>query len=297
MSTNDVLVTVVVFTYNSSKTVIESLESVKEQTYSNIQLIITDDGSSDTTIDICRKWLNIYGKHFYDFSFITIESNKGTSANCNRALNASKGEWIKFIAGDDALKKECIEVNMNYITANGEIELLQTNADMYMDVFEDANFKITLPVNFKEFFDIKDGKSQYNFIKNVGYAICTPAVFIKKSIIENAGGFDERFRLIEDFPLWLNLTKSGVRFYYHPVSTVNYRSHDKSVSRNGKKYMNAMFAKDALFFLKTYFSKKERNFKINKNIFQLQCLIFLDEKGFNNESIISKLLYSVVNRI
>ena len=297
MPTNNVLVTVVVLTYNSSATIIETLNSIKEQTYSNIELIITDDCSSDTTVDICRQWLDLNGKYFCDHRFITAEINTGIAANCNRALKESKGEWIKFIAGDDSLKKECIEINVEYISANSEIEILQTNADMYMDVFEKANYQSTLPVNFKEFFDIKDGKSQYNFLKNVGYALCTPAIFIKTGIIKKIGGFDERFRLMEDLPMWLNLTKSGVRFYYHPVSTVNYRSHDKSVTRNGKKYMNARFAKGALFFLNTYFSKKERNLKVKKNIFQLQCLIFLDEKGFNRESKVSKLLYSIVNRI
>ena len=297
MSTNNVLITVVVLAYNSSSTIIETLNSVKEQTYGNIELIITDDGSSDSTIDICRKWLDLNGRYFYDYNLITTEFNTGLPANCNRALNASKGEWIKFIAGDDALKKKCIEENIKYISTNSEIEILQTNADMYIEVFEEANFKNTLPVNFKEFFDIKEGKSQYNFLKNVGYALCTPAMFIKTSIIKKVGGYDERFRLMEDLPLWLNLTKSGVRFFYHPVSTVNFRSHDKSVTREGKKYMNARFAKDALFFLKTYFSKKERNFKVKKNIFQLQCLILLDEQGFNNRSILSKLLYAVVNRL
>ena len=297
MPRNNILVSVVVLTYNSSKTIIETLNSVKEQTYSNIELIITDDCSSDTTIKICKQWLDLHGKYFCNHRFITVETNTGIAANCNRALKESEGEWIKFIAGDDTLKKECIDVNVKFISANSEVEILQTNADMYIDVFEEVNYKSTLPVNFKEFFDIKEGKKQYTFLKNVGYALCTPAMFIKTSIIKKVGGFDERFRLMEDLPLWLNLTKSGVRFYYHPVSTVNYRSHDKSVIRGGKKYMNARFAKDALLFLRTYFSKEERNLKIKKNIFQLKCLILLDEKGFNNKSILSKILYAVVNRI
>ena len=105
MPTNNVLVSVVVLTYNSSTTIIETLNSVKEQTYSNIELIITDDASSDTTIDICRQWLDLNGKYFFNFCLITVEFNTGLPANCNRALNASKGEWIKFIAGDDSLKK------------------------------------------------------------------------------------------------------------------------------------------------------------------------------------------------
>ena len=297
MPRNNVLVSIIVITFNSSSTVVETLDSIKEQTYSNIELIITDDGSSDTTIDICRKWLDLNGKYFYNYKFITVECNTGIPANCNRALNASNGEWIKFIAGDDTLKKECIEINMKYISANREIDLLQTDADIYVDFFEEANFKSTIPTNFKEFFDLKEGKNQYDFLKNLRYALCTPAIFLKKSIIEKVGGFDERFRLMEDLPLWLNLTKSNIKFYYHPVSTVNYRSHDKSVIKDGKKYMDAKFALNALFFLKTYFPKNERNFKIKKNIFQLRCLMMLDDWGFNNNSELSKLLYFVCNRI
>ena len=297
MPTNNVLVTVVVLTYNSSATVIETLNSVKEQTYSNIELIITDDGSSDTTIDVCKKWLDLNGKYFYNYNLITVKLNTGIPASCNRALNASNGEWIKFIAGDDSLKKECIDINIQYICAHPEVEILKTNAEMYIDFLQDANYQSTIPTTYKEFFDIKDGVSQYSFLKNVGYGLCTPSVFLKKNNILDVGGFDERFKLMEDLPLWLNLTKAGKRFYYHPVSTVNYRSHDKSVAKDGKKYMNAKFALNALFFLKTYFPKNERNFKIKKNIFQLRCLIMLDDWGFNNNSKLSKLLYLVCNRI
>ena len=297
MRQNDILVSVVVLSYNSSSTVIETLDSIKEQTYSNIELIITDDGSSDTTIEDCKQWLDLNGKFFSHYNLITVESNSGLPANCNRALYASKSEWIKFIAADDTLKKECIEVNMKYISENSEVEILQTNADMYMDVFEESNFKSTLPVNFKEFFDLKEGKKQYTFLKNVGYALCTPAMFIKKIIIEKVGGFDERFKLMEDLPLWLNLTKAGKIFYYHPVSTVNYRSHNKSVSRDGKKYMDAKFAKGSLFFLKTYFPKIERSHRIKRIMRQLKCLIILDDLGFNNNSKLSKLLYFLSTKI
>ena len=297
MPKNDVLVSVIAVTFNSSSTVIETLDSIKEQTYSNIELIITDDGSSDTTIDICKTWLNLYGKCFHSYELITVECNTGLPANCNRALVASKGEWFKLIAGDDTLKKECIEINMKYISANSEIEILQTDADMYVDFFEEANFKSTLPINFKEFFELQEGKNQYDFFKNVGHPFCTPSIFVKKSIVEQVGGFDERFRFIEDIPLWLNLLKANKKFYYFPVSTVNYRSHDKSVARDGKKYMNAKFAKGSLFFLKTYFPKKERSYRIKRIIRQLKCLIILDELGFNNNSKLSKLLYFVSTKI
>ena len=297
MRQNDILVSVVVLSYNSSSTVLETLDSVKEQTFSNIELIITDDGSSDTTIDICEKWLDLNGKFFSHYNLITVKANTGLPANCNRALYASKGEWIKFIAADDTLKKECIEINMKYISQNNGVEILQTDADMYQDFFKKENFKSTLPNNFKEFYDLKEGKNQYDFFKNVGYAFCTPSIFLKKSIIEKVGGFDERFRLMEDLPLWIRLTKSNIKFYYLSISTVNYRSHNKSVTKNGKKYINAKFAEDSIQFLKIYFPKNERSHRLNKTIRQLKCLIILDNFGFNNKSILSKFLYFIVHKI
>ena len=295
--TTNLLITVIVLTYNSSSTVLETLNSIKDQTYKCIELIITDDGSSDTTIEICRRWLETNGKTFSNYNLITVHSNTGLPANCNRALYVSKGEWIKFIAADDTLKNECIEVNLKYISENNEVELLQTNADMYEDFFVKENFKSTLPNNFKEFFNLRDGRKQFDFLKNVGYPLCTPSVFIKKSIIVEVGGFDERFRFMEDMPLWFNLTKLGIKFYYHPISTVNYRSHNKSIASDGKKYMNAKFAKGACFFLKTYFPKDERSNRIKRIMRQLKFTAMLDDYGFNNNSILSKFLYLISTKI
>jgi len=186
---------------------------------------------------------------------------------------------------------------MNYISENNEIEVLQTDADVYLESFHEKNFKRKLPIDFKEFFDLEDGKSQYNFLKNKGYALCSPSIFIKKCIIEKVGGFDERFRLIEDLPLWLKITKANIKFYYLPVATVNYRSHEKSIARGGKKYMSATFARSYLFFVKEFFPKKERSLKVKRNIIKHKLIITLDNLGFNNNSKLSVLLYKIVNKI
>ena len=297
MPTNNVLVSVVVLAYNSSSTIIETLNSVKEQTYGNIELIITDDGSLDTTIDICKQWLALNEKDFHDCKLITTEVNTGLPANCNRALHASTGEWIKFIAADDSLKRECIEINVKYISANTEVEILQTNAEVYIDIFDPSRFSCTLPNNFKEFFDLDEGRNQYDFLKDKGYPLCTPSIFLKKCIIQQIGGFDERFNFIEDMPLWLKLTKINIKIFYYPVSTVNYRSHDKSIARDGKKYINAKFAKESLFLLRTLFQQNERSVRIKSIIRQLKCVIILDRVGFNNNSFFSKILYYLSTKL
>ena len=297
MQENNLLVSIIVATYNSNVTIIETLESIKNQTYKNIELIITDDCSKDETISICREWIKTHGHLFIQHQLITVPENTGIPANCNRALKAANGIWIKLIAGDDTLKENCIQVNIDYVASNNEIEILQTNADLYLETFVEANFRNTLPIDYKEFFEIDNGVKQYHFLKNIGYAICSPALFIKKSTIEKAAGFDERYRFMEDLPLWLKLTKMNIKFFYLPISTVNYRSHNKSVARNGKKYTDSLFAKNYLFFLRTYFPLKERSLRIKRNIFKYNCILFLDKMGFNNSSKLSYYIYAIINRI
>src|SRR5438309_3687253 len=94
------LVSVIVLTYNSAITVLETLESIKQQTFRNIELIITDDCSKDNTVEICSNWLNSNKGIFVRVIILEVDKNTGTSANCNRGLKASTGQWIKFIAGD-----------------------------------------------------------------------------------------------------------------------------------------------------------------------------------------------------
>jgi len=99
----DILVSIVVITYNSSKYVLETLESCKNQTYKNIELIISDDASKDNTVKLCQNWIEKNKKRFFRTELITTIKNTGIPSNCNRGVRASKGEWVKLIAGDDVL--------------------------------------------------------------------------------------------------------------------------------------------------------------------------------------------------
>ena len=102
------LVSIIVITYNSSKYVLETLESAKAQTYQNIELIVSDDCSIDNTVEICREWIENNKERFVRTELITAEKNTGIPANCNRGVKAAQGEWVKLIAGDDILYNNCI---------------------------------------------------------------------------------------------------------------------------------------------------------------------------------------------
>ena len=90
------LVSVVVITYNSSATVVETLESIKNQTYQNIELIVSDDYSNDNTIEITSEWLKKNSSRFEKSLLLRADHNAGTSANCNRGVRATSGLWFNF---------------------------------------------------------------------------------------------------------------------------------------------------------------------------------------------------------
>ncbi|UBB88545.1 glycosyltransferase family 2 protein [Candidatus Kaistella beijingensis] len=117
----------------------ETLESAKAQTYQNIELIISDDGSQDDTVEVCQNWLAENKERFVYSQIITVEKNTGIPANCNRGVKASKGEWIKLIAGDDAFTEDAFS---NFVHASQKISsfIIQTNALIFNENFNEENF-------------------------------------------------------------------------------------------------------------------------------------------------------------
>ena len=114
------LVSVNVLMYNSSKYILETLESIKAQTYPNIELIMSDDKSTDNTVQICEKWISKNKDRFASYQILVPNHNTGQSGNYNRAFRAATGKWIKEIDGDDLLLPNCLTDLMEFVDANPE---------------------------------------------------------------------------------------------------------------------------------------------------------------------------------
>lgn len=221
---NTPLVTIAIITYNSSEFMLEALEYARKQTYQNIELIISDDHSKDNTVELCTNWLNEHGQRFARAELITTQANAGTSANLNRALRAAKGEWIKFIAGDDFLLPDCIEEFVKEVNANPEIDMLFCNMSV--------NGKETISKELLHFFSL-DSKGQYKMLlKNS--ILPAPANFIRRTMVQELNFFDEQYGLFDDFPFFLKVLKSGHRFYHINKPLVYYRVHGTNVSHEQK---------------------------------------------------------------
>lgn len=221
---NGSLVSIIVATYNSSAYVLETLESVKSQTYQNIELIVTDDCSTDETVVVCRKWIDENCVRFIRVELIIADKNGGIPANCNRGLQAAKGDWIKFIAGDDMLMPRCIETFISEVKLNPDDYFF--SCGVYQLEGEFISEEIYAEPSFLE----KSGDKQFKYLAVFFNYISGPSTFMNKSALDKLGGFEERYRVCEDFPLFVKITSAGYRFrsVFRPL--VIYRINDQSIS-------------------------------------------------------------------
>ena len=236
------LVTIIISTYNSSDFIIETLDSVLCQTYKNIELIITDDSSEDKTVELCNEWLIKHNDRFAESALIHHDLNTGVPANANRGLRAANGEWIKFLGADDTLKPDCIESNMSWIENNPEVKVLFSAIEVYNDTFDINNLLYRTPGN-DVYFETsilnpkRDAQSQYKMLLLCDRIHFSPSLFIYRETLLGSGGFDERFRYLEDYPLWLNLTRNGHKLHFMDKVTVNYRRHSTAINNTGKDFL------------------------------------------------------------
>lgn len=221
------LVSVVICTYNSGPYIIDALDSVKNQKYPNIELIITDDCSKDETVSVCKEWISNNKGQFVDCQIIVTNVNTGVSGNLNRGLKECKGEWVKSFAGDDKLAPNCINDNMSYVHSHPNTLVLFSDMQMFGEV-DELNKHIN--INCKYFnLSKKQFRNRLYFMN----FLPAPTLFIKKEVFNRYGFCDESISMMEDWPYWLKLTHGGVDFSYLNKVTVLYRVHESiSVSKN-----------------------------------------------------------------
>lgn len=247
MSTYNSLVSVVVICYNSAQYILETLESIKSQSYKNIELIITDDNSSDSTVEICKKWLNDNSACFVKTYLITSTKNTGVAPNLNRGCKKASGKWIKPIAGDDILLDNCIMDSVNY-AENNDLAILFTDFELFGCTDQNVIDQIRSYYDRNKALFGQSAKDQYRYLLLKENFVPAITSFIRKDLLEGVGFYDENTPMMEDFPMWVILTRRGIQLSYLDIKTVRYRIHNNSLtsSSNFQKvvdnyYMNTLF--------------------------------------------------------
>jgi alpha-1,3-rhamnosyltransferase len=218
--------------------VLETLESARAQTYQNIELIVSDDCSTDDTVEICRSWIEKNRERFVRVELITAPANSGISPNCNRGVKAANGEWVKLIAGDDVLWDKFLERSLPYMN-NSAVNLLCAKVYFFKD---DIATSIHVWPKFK--FPTHAKVQLRNQL--IGGFIRSPSVLIRKIVFQDLGFFDERYLFLEDDPFWVKALTEGYMFDYNPNSLVYYRVNGGSITQSKSNQVFSLKFSDSL---------------------------------------------------
>ena len=195
------LVSIIIITYNSSEYVVETLDSALTQTYPNVEVIVTDDCSTDNTVAVCRQWICDHIDSGRPVTLVEAEHNTGVSGNCNRGLQASHGEWIKVIAGDDMLAPTAIADYIDFVSTHPETRHLVAKAVHFSGQLKGADLEKPDRVSMYFYRDEVTAKFQYGVIRKFFFG-SGPTYFIHTKSLREVGGYDERFPMQED---WLSV--------------------------------------------------------------------------------------------
>lgn len=215
------LVSVVIPCYNHEQFVQDSIQSVIDQTYYNIELIIIDDGSKDNSVLKIQEMIELCEQRFVRFEFRT-RANIGLSATLNEALDWCKGKYYSPNASDDMILKDKTAIQVGFLEKNSDITV----------VFGGVKLINNNNVVLQEFLS---EEKVYNFKDIIMHQhdLPTPTYMTRLESIKKVGGYNSNL-IIEDWYMWLKLSKIGTLLYINEVFAL-YRQHDNNMSKNLKK--------------------------------------------------------------
>ena len=254
-------VTVVIPVYNASRYIGQTLDSVQAQTFSDYEVIVVNDGSSDAD-----ELEQVLRSHPLPIIYLSQE-NKGVSAARNAAIRIAKGEFYAQLDADDQWTPDYLEVQLQVLFDNPDVALVYPNATIIADGSEVE----------RDFMVVSRSEGEANFESLVRQQ-CTvmTCVTARMSAIREAGMFDENLRSCEDFDLWLRIARNVGRIVYHRRKLAIYRRHQGSLSSDRVwmvRHLLAVYEKCASTFDLTPAEAE----MLNKEIAQSRAMLRLFE--------------------
>lgn len=259
------LITIIAVCYNQEEWIEETLDSIKAQTYPNIQLIIADDASKDKSKQVIKNWIKTNNSNAV---FIDHPVNLGLTKNINSAIPYVKGDYFQVFGCDDVMIPTKIEEQVAIMENDKSIGVVYS--DMYMIGREGEKFD-------KSYFEKNEYKkplSGYLYDDLVDrFIISAPSVLIRRNVLDELKGYNESL-IYEDHDFFLRAAKNH-HFFYMPGKTVLYRFTGTSLSTQPhffKFYVNTFliyyqnfddrkqykqrFSKKLLFYTKKLYDEK-----------------------------------------
>ncbi len=206
-------VSVIIPTYNSAKYVIEAVESVLAQTYQDFEILVIDDGSTDETEQVLRRYKN-------PVRYIR-QPNGGVAVARNRGIQESRGRYIAFLDADDTWLPHKLEQQINVLQQHPHAHACYS---AFTIVDADLN-PLGISRSQRQGSALEDLLTHGNIIGS----ICT--VLCERSLFDEVGGFDPKLSQCADWDMWVRLA-AHTEFLYLDEPFVTYRQHGTNMSRN-----------------------------------------------------------------
>ncbi len=206
---------VIIPTYNRSRFLNLSLNSVTSQTFPDYELLVIDDGSTDSTKKLLQNYKNSKLSYYY-------QKNKGPAAARNCGIKKAKGKFICFLDSDDRFRKDKLEVAYRHIKKNPRYKIFHSEEIWYR--------------NGKLLAQKKQHKKPTGFIFENAAKFCSVSIStaaIKRSLFKKIGLFDRNLLACEDYDFWLRATLKYPVYLIPEFLTIKEGGHEDQQS---KKY-------------------------------------------------------------
>lgn len=191
-------VSVVIPSYNHEKYIEETIESVLNQTFQDFNIIITDDGSSDGTVEKIKEFSDNRIKLF------VFEENQGACRALNNCIMNSKCKYIAYVSSDDIWEPEKLEKQIKFLDNNPQIAVVFTNAKI---IDENSNPFTEKDHFYYSIFD-QENRSNYEWLRTFffqGNCICHPSALFRREVYDKIGLYNEAMANLPDFDMWIRL--------------------------------------------------------------------------------------------
>lgn len=238
------LISFIILVYRNYEGITRTLQSVFDQDYPKIEIIISDDCSPNYEEEIAKT--KAYIREHQTANIIRVvynhlETNQGTVRNANSALHEVKGEYIKYLGADDELASpDALSRYVRFLESN-DCLICFSKLQGIDDEGHTVRHLASCADDYTEYrkmtpLQIRDQLFVRNFLP-------APAWFAKRELFEKYGNYPETARLIEDYPYWIHLCSEGVRFGFMDDILINYRlSGVSSTGSYGVQFMKDMNA-------------------------------------------------------
>lgn len=230
-------VSVVIPSYNGDRYLSQAIDSVLSQTYSNYEIVIVDDGSTDNTSNIIQHYIDTHQNP--SLIRYILQSNQGVAAARNRGIQEARGELIALLDQDDVFLPEKLAHQVDCFDANPRVAIVNSG----WRLIDQNNHNIS---DIEPWHNLPDLTLETWITRT---PILPSSLMFRRECWEAVGGFNSRFNGVDDVDFIWRLGLQGYSAIWLPEITVNYRQHEQTVSnQKARERANLILSLHDYFF-------------------------------------------------